>query len=111
MTHPFVISDHKKFRTLWLDRRITIGRIARIFGCSKSAVHDTAKRLELPGKRSPYNGSCENCRFGALDWCRAHPYAEQLPCEVEPTPHTDHWREISVYHSPNGFWQEGDGRR
>ena len=113
MTASAIAPDqYPKFRALWADKKMRLARLANIFNCSESTITETARRLELSPKHKSKKGPvdcCRNCRFNSLEWCRANPYAEQLPCELEPTPATHEWREMSVYHSPNGFW-DGDRR-
>lgn len=114
----FAITDNNKFKILFRTKGMTNSRLANIFGCHEDTIRRTVRRLGLPTKIKNQDmviWKCENTSGEPVcpmfEWCQANPYAEQLPCEVEATPHTDHWREINVYPSMNGFWRDEANRR
>jgi hypothetical protein len=118
VTAPIVKPDqYPKFRKLWADKKMTLARLANIFRCSESTITETARRLELRPRHAKKKRKwvCQDEPGGRRWKCIYYNFCQhttgQLPCELEPTPATHEWREISVYHSPNGFWTAEDGRR
>lgn len=64
----------------------TVSGAAEALGCDFSVLKNRMNENNIDPKRRKFSAvNCNRCEH--LQWCRANPRADQLPCELEATPY------------------------